>query len=289
MSGTDALFAHLQTGLTTVARCWSVERKDGEVLGFTDHDLDLEFDDLVFKAETGLTASALQQTTGLSVDNSEAMGGLTSDAITEADIAAGRYDGAVIKAWIVNWLDVSERVLRFKGTIGEIRRDGTTFRAELRGLSEALNHPLGRAYQTGCSAVLGDRRCGVDLSAPGYFFEGPVDSVEGKVFAWTALDGFDDRWFERGRLRVLSGAAVGLSSVVKNDRLSADGRQVEIWEGLRAEVLPGDIVRLEAGCDKLLGTCRLKFNNVLNYQGFPSIPGEDWLMAVPALRARSGG
>jgi len=29
----------------------------------------------------------------------------------------------------------------------------------------------------------------------------------------------------------------------------------------------------------------LKFNNLINFQGFPGIPGEDWLMSVP----RTGG
>ncbi|MEO8530145.1 MAG: DUF2163 domain-containing protein [Deltaproteobacteria bacterium] len=288
MSGA-ALEAHLKTGLSSVARCWAVTRKDGLVLGFTDHDQDLSFDDVVYKAETGLTASALQQTTGLSVDNSEATGGLSSDAIREADIAAGRYDGAEVKAWLVNWANVTERLLRFRGSLGEIRRDGTVFHAELRGLSEALNHSKGRAYQSDCSAVLGDKRCGVDLNAPGFLWQGAVEIVDDKVFAFAAFDGFDDRWFERGRLRVVSGEAVGLSAVVKNDRLSGDGRRIEIWESLRANVQAGDMIRLEAGCDKRISTCRLKFNNILNFQGFPSIPGEDWLMAVPVLRARSGG
>ena len=40
--------AHLATGLTTLARCWRVVRTDGETLGFTDHDLDLAFEDMRF-------------------------------------------------------------------------------------------------------------------------------------------------------------------------------------------------------------------------------------------------
>ena len=285
----EQLYAHLKSGLTTVARCWKVERRDGVVLGFTDHDRDLSFDGINFNAETGLTAAALQQTTGLSVDNSEATGGLSSEAIREADITAGRYDDAQVIAWLVNWANTEQRVVRFCGTLGEISRDGTVFRAELRGLSEKLNHPMGRAYQSDCSAVLGDRSCGVDLTAPGYSWEGPVETFRERTFSWVSLDGFDQRWFERGRLRVVTGDAAGLSAVIKNDRLTNDGRSVEIWQELRAPVAPGDIIRLEAGCDKSLETCRLKFANVLNFQGFPSIPGEDWLLAIPALRARSGG
>nr|WP_325048889.1 phage BR0599 family protein [Rhodophyticola porphyridii] len=50
------------------------------------------------------------------------------------------------------------------------------------------------------------------------------------------------------------------------------------------------MIRLEAGCDKRMETCRLKFNNLLNFRGFPDIPGDDWLMSYPArTNARDGG
>lgn len=285
-----ALLAHAATGLTTLCRCWAVVRRDGAVLGFTDHDRDLAFEGVTFAADAGLTAAAVQQATGLAVDNSEAEGALSADAIDEADIRAGRYDGAKVTAWLVNWAAPEERMVQFRGTLGEVVRAGGAFRAELRGLAEALNQPQGRVFQTPCSAVLGDARCGVDLAEPGYFTEVPVEVVEdGRLFRFAALDGFDDRWFERGRLVVLAGAAAGLVSVVKNDRLGADGRRVELWEGLRASVAAGDLIRLEAGCDKRVETCRLKFDNLLNYRGFPGIPGEDWMMAVPANAAVKDG
>ena len=100
MGYSDAMKAHLAGGATTLARCFAVTRKDGLVLGFTDHDRDLGFDGMVFRADSGLTAKAIQQATGLSVDNSEAFGALRSAAITEADILAGRYDGAEVRAWL---------------------------------------------------------------------------------------------------------------------------------------------------------------------------------------------
>ena len=147
MSVPEALKAHLQSGATQMCRAWELKRRDGVRLGFTDHDLDLRFDDLVFHADTGLTSVALEQTTGLSVDNTEAMGVLSHVSVSEADIEAGRFDGAEVLAWTVNWSDVSQRVLRFRGTLGEIRRSGGVFKAELSGLTERLNQAQGRIYQ----------------------------------------------------------------------------------------------------------------------------------------------
>lgn len=281
--GFDAgLKAHLETGATTVARAWEIERTDGERLGFTDHDEDLSFEGLVFRAEAGMTAQVLATATGLSVDNTEAIGALSADAITEEDIGAGRYDGARVRAWLVNWRAPGERVLQFNGTIGEIMRDGGQFRAELRGLSEALNTARGHVYQAPCAAVLGDGRCGVDSSAAAYSVTSPVAGVEdGHVFRFAAMPQFADGWFTRGRLTVVSGAAAGLEAVIKRDATESSERVAEVWEELGAAVAPGDQVRLEAGCDKTVETCRVKFDNFLNFRGFPDIPGDDWLAAVP--------
>lgn len=286
-----ALHAHLASGATTVCRAWRVVRSDGLTLGFTDHDRDLSFEGVEFRADSGLTAKALQQATGLSVDNTEASGALSGDVITEADILAGRFDGAEVTAWLVNWAKPEERMMQFRGTLGEITRAGGAFQAELRGLTEALNRPQGRVIQQDCTAILGDGACRFDLSTPGYAVERTVELVEdGRTFRWADLPGFDDRWFEKGRLTVLTGAAAGLSGAVKNDRQGLTERVVELWQSILAEIAPGDLVRIEAGCDRRAETCRLKFGNFLNFRGFPHVPGEDWLTSYPMrTRANDGG
>lgn len=291
MSGlNEALDAHLQTGITTTCRAWALERKDGVVMGFTDHDGPLSFDGLTFRADTGLSALALQQTTGLSVDNTEALGALSDASIREEDIEAGRYDGAEIRAWLVNWQDVRQRHLQFRGTIGELRRSGGAFEAELRGLTEALNRPLGRVYQKPCSAVLGDRACGFDVDTPGYSKElTPVEITDRRIFRFAAFGGFDDGGFQHGRLRVLGGTAEGLGGMIKRDVMDGAERVIELWHPLRAKIAVSDVLRLEAGCDKRAVTCRLKFQNFYNFQGFPDIPGDDWSITDPSRAGSLNG
>lgn len=284
------LKAHLTGGHTTLSRCWHVLRRDSQGFGFTDHDCDLSFENITFRADSGMTAKAFEQSTGLSIDNSEAAGALSSAHISEADLRAGLFDGAEVRCWLVNWADVAQRQLQFRGTLGEVGWAAGAFRAELRGLTEQLNQPMGRVFQRGCGAVLGDQACGFDLNSDGYFVELAAENVsDGKRFSFAGLTGFDDRWFERGTLRVLSGAARGLSAVIKLDRLGAAGREVELWQSLRAKIAAGDMVRLQAGCDKASETCRLKFNNFMSFQGFPDIPGEDWLMTYPASGGTNDG
>lgn len=285
------LKAHVQGGLTTLSHAWSITRKDGVVLGFTDHDRDLEFDGIVFRADTGLSGLALAQSTGLSVDNSEAIGALSDLAIREDEIEQGRFDEADVRAWLVNWQDTNQRWLQFRGTIGELTRANGGFQAELRGLTEALNRPLGRVFQKPCTAVLGDASCRFDLTTPGYSVEVEVDQVtDRRILTWSSFSAFETDWFARGRVEVLDGPAAGLWGTVKHDRIIGDGRVIELWEPLRAELFQGAMLRISAGCDKRSSTCRLKFGNLSNFRGFPDLPGDDWMIAVPkSSGANTGG
>ncbi len=278
----DALLTHLSTGATHVCHCWSVVRRDGQTFGFTDHDLPIQFDGISFAPESGLSARALASTTGLAVDNTEAMGVLSSAAITEADIVAGRYDGADVTVWLVQWDDPVARCVRFRGSIGEITRAGGAFQAELRGLAEALNQLQGRSYLKTCSAVLGDAGCRFNVDNPAHSILLDVVQVDqAQVYRFAADLPFNEGWFDSGLLQVQSGAAEGLSAVIKSDVILDTVRTITLWDPIRADVVPGDRIRLVAGCDKRAETCRLKFNNILNFQGFPDIPGEDWLMRAP--------
>ena len=285
----DAMKAHLASGATTLARCWKLTRADGQVMGFTDHDRDLRFDGVVYRAGSGLDAGALQQGNGLAVDNGQAIGALSDAGISGADIRAGRYDRAEIELWLVNWRDVAQRALWFRGMIGEIRQRDGVFEAEIRGLAELLNQPQGRAFHRKCAAVLGDASCKVDLSAPGYSAEVAVDSVDGGVLLFDGLSGFDAGWFAGGVVEVLDGAAAGLRGVIRLDGFRGGQRRVELWEALAVAPAAGDRLRLSAGCDKRDETCRRKFHNFLNFRGFPHIPGDDWQLTVPARAGVNNG
>ena len=291
MSGLNsALETHLGTGVTTICRCWALSRRDGVVMGFTDHDTVLAFDGISFKPDTGLSALALQQSTGLSVDNTEALGALSDTAVREDEIEAGRYDGAEVRAWLVNWADVDARQLQFRGTVGELKHAGGAFEAELRGLTEALNVPLGRTYQKSCSAVLGDEECTFDLDTPGYVSERAAEVVtDRRVFRFADMAGFAPDWFRHGVLKVQGGVASGLQGMIKRDIVEGDARVIELWHPLGAEVAAGDLLRIEAGCDKRMPTCQFKFNNLLNFQGFPDIPGDDWTISDPTRSPRLDG
>jgi uncharacterized phage protein (TIGR02218 family) len=280
---TPEFHTHLKSGATTVCRCWKVTREDGQTLGFTDHDGDLFFSGTTFMAGTGLDATALQTANGLSVDNTEATGALSYDGISEIDLNTGKYDGASVSILIVNWQNPDERHMFFNGFFGEITHGKNVFTVELRGLTEKLNKKMGRNFQKNCSAFFGDSFCRFDLNS-----QNTQVSVTGRrkeeattIFT-TDLPDLPQDWFVNGYLEFVSGENVGQRVNILGDRSINNERRVILGAELQFPVSNGDELILTVGCDKTLQTCRDKFQNVTNFQGFPYIPGEDWMMAVPS-------
>lgn len=170
------LLAHIASESSTLATCWRITRQDAEVFTFTDHDADIVYGGLAYAAATGYAHSDVSDTDGLAVDNLEVSGVLTSPSITEDDLAAGLWDYAAVEIFEVNYSDLTQGALILRtGTLGEVTTERGQFRAEIRGLTQALQKTVGQVDSAGCRARFGDTRCGVSLA--GYTVTGTIDSV----------------------------------------------------------------------------------------------------------------
>ncbi|NJO56345.1 MAG: DUF2163 domain-containing protein [Rhodospirillales bacterium] len=278
-----AFAAHIATGVTTLCWCWRVTRRDGVARGFTDHDRSLTFAGLTYEAATGFQSTEVRESLGLSVDNLDVQSAITSDTLTEEDLVAGLYDDAEVTILRVNWAAPDQRTTVRVGTLGEVRRQGSIFSAEIRGLAHYLHQPKGRLFQYTCDADLGDARCGVDLTSPTLRGTGTIVAVvDGRRFTATGLDTFATGWFSRGLARFTSGAADGQAIEVKDHARTGPLATVELM-GRRRDCPSSPVKPLssQSGCDKHLGTCRTKFSNTVNFRGFPHMPGNDFLIRGP--------
>lgn len=175
----SALLAHLAGPVLTLATLVTIIRRDGAVFGFTDHDQPLQYAGRSYLPGT-YTPSAIVSTADAAVDNLEIQGLIDGTIITRPDLLAGVWRGARVVVEHVNYRDLTQgsRILR-TGLIGEVSLGETSFRAELRGLAQMLQQPVGELTSARCRADLGDARCGIDLSAL---------VVSGAV-AWANADG----------------------------------------------------------------------------------------------------
>ena len=275
---------HLDGRATKMVHCWKVTRNDGTVQGFTDHDNDLTFDSVTYEAASGFTASQFSSSMGLAVDNMEVEGALSSSNINEDDLAAGHYDNAVVEVYWVNWSDVSQRHIISKGYIGEVKRHGVMFSAEMRGLSNALQQRVGRKYQRYCQAIVGDSRCGINLASSTYRGTGTVSSVlSNRSFTASGLGSYADDWFTAGMVNWTSGNNNNSSMEVKLHSDVGGTVTVELWQPMPLDIAVSDTFVITVGCKQDADTCNEKFNNIANFRGFNLIPGPDMLLFYPKI------
>lgn len=286
----SALQAKLDSGVTTLCHCWKLTRRDGIVQGFTDHDDDLVIGGVTYRAGTGFTSSEATSRFDLSVDGAEIAGALSDDALLDGDLAAGRYDAATVETWLVDWSDVSLRVLTARSTLGEVKREGQVFSAELRGLADQLSQQSGRLFTARCSADLGDAQCKFDLAGAGLQGAGSVASIEStSTIVAAGLDAFSESVFTGGKLTWTSGSNDGLSVEIKEHRMASGHARLSLWQAMPEVIASGDTFAATAGCDKRFATCRGRFANAANFRGFPHIPGNDFVIASADAGAGNDG
>lgn len=263
--------AHLERDCTTLCHCWLLERRDGVRFGFTDHDRPLSFGGQDYEPETGFTQTEMRDTLGMSVDSTDVEAALSSEVLSEDDIAAGRLDGASVRTFLVNWTAPGQHAELRSAVIGRIKRADGRLVAELESVAAYLDRPNGRHLRRGCDAVLGDARCGVSLAGGGFVGAGEVVGTPAPATVRvTGLDVFDPGWFTEGVVTWEGGA----TSRVADHLASGEGTFL-VLDGGYPEPAIGATFTVVAGCDKRFETCKAKFGNAASFRGFPHLPGND--------------
>jgi uncharacterized phage protein (TIGR02218 family) len=279
----SGLATHVAQGTTSLAYFLKITRVDEEVFGLTSHDEPVEVDGLVYVP--GFDPSTVVSTSGLSIDNLESNGLTDPDIVEQDDIEAGVWDFAEIRVFLANWKDPTQGVIKeLHGWLGEFTFDTTTggYTVELRNLAGRLNTSIGELVAPGCQATLGDARCKMDLTD--YTATGEVTAATDKRSFDTDLSGATVRltpsstgappagYFDAGLLTWLTGANAGRRMEVKTSDIAG---AIVLQLPMVSTVAPGDTFSVSAGCVKSREICVSEFGNIVNFRGFPDLPGID--------------
>lgn len=264
----------LDSEVVTLALCWRLERRDGIAIGLTSHDADLTVGGFTYAAAPGMTPSAVSRAAGLDADTMTAAGPLTADALSEADLLAGRWDGARVVLLAADWTGEGAPVPLGSGTIGAVTLNAGGFSAELQGVAAALAAPIAEETSAECRAELGDARCRVAMAGRRRFAR--VVSAGGAALVVDTPEPTPNA-YGAGRLRWFGGANSGLTGAVA----ASDGAGVTLRAAPAFAPEPGALVELIEGCDHLFATCCARFGNAANFRGEPFLPGTDLLTRYP--------
>jgi uncharacterized phage protein (TIGR02218 family) len=267
--------------LETAATFWRVLRRDGVTLGFATHDRDLWFDGVLHRAAPGLTPSAIRRSADLQPDSAEVEGALSHEAITSADLALGRYDGARILIGLVDW-ETLEREVIYRGAIGAVAEEAGRFTAELASRKAELQlDPIPRTSPT-CRAEFCGPGCA--LSAAAFDHLAAVASHDLAGNAVTLDLALPSDRLLGGTLRWIDGTYTGLRMGIAG----AAGDALVLDAPVDLPMQPGTRAIVREGCDRTLATCAARFGNAINFQGEPFMPGNDQI-ARYGLPGGSGG
>jgi len=266
-----ALKTHMGLGSTTAATLWKATLTNGTIVAATSLDRDITFDSVLYLSIAAYTPSDVESGSQLAPDNLELEGFLASPHITDGDIHSGIWDFAAIEIFEVNYRDLTMGRNRIReGTLGEVRGGRASFRAELRGLTQAYSRKIVRLIQKECDADLGDARCTVDLGP--FTVTGTIDSVASNREFTDAARTEANEWLTAGKITFTSGLNNGLSMEVKN---STAAGVIKLHELMPFNIVAGDTYSMYAGCTKrMTEDCIGKFDNVVNFRGFPHLPGQ---------------
>jgi uncharacterized phage protein (TIGR02218 family) len=260
--------------LETVAIWWRLERRDGVTLGFTSHDRDLAFDGLVHRTAPGMVPSAIRRTADFEADSAEVAGALSHDAIREADLAAGRFDGGSIAMGLVDW-ETLEHMTLYAGTIGAVGHEGAGFSAELRSVKDLLAREIVPRTAPTCRAEFCGEGCTLSATAFTHLARLAETSADGAAVRVNGGPASERLVF--GTLRWIDGPEAGLTRRIE----AAEGAWLVLDRGDAEATLMGTLIELREGCDHTLETCATRFGNAINFQGEPFLPGNDLLTRYP--------
>ena len=262
-----------QKQVSTLAFAWRIERCDGAGLALTSHDGGLDREGIVHRSDPGVVPASVSRTLGLEPHSAEVAGALSAAALTETDLALGRWDGARITLSAIDWEDATAQPMRLmRGELGEIAVNGDSFSADLHGASVRLREAICPSTSPECRARFGDKTCRVDMA--GRILRAKLTLAEGTRLQ--VDQPVDDR-FLFGRLRYMSGANCGATTVI----LAVESGAIRVRDFPKAALAAGCELELREGCDKRFETCVSSFENAANFRGEPHLPGNDLLTRYP--------
>jgi uncharacterized phage protein (TIGR02218 family) len=289
----DGLTAHLAQDVTTMATGWRVQRRDGQVFGWVDHDLDVTIAGVTYLASQGLRPTSVRSTDDLSVDTLDVSIFLTVGI--EHDLVAGVWDDAEVIVFEYNWsvppaaLDTEVIILR-AGHLGELSRTNGVLTAEIRGLTQRLSTRIGRTYTQTCpwrhgrwnpatQTYQSSAECTIDAEA--FTRSGLVSGLgDTPVLECTdTTNGEPEGFFNEGLLTFTGGPNANVTREIRR----WTNQTFTLYRPFPFAMAVGDPYRALAGDDKTATTCRDRFQNLLNFGGFPFIPGAAAVFSSPTM------
>jgi len=283
-AASSQLIALLNSSTTfLMADLYTVTLVGGAVFRWTNADVPLKVSGQTFATGPLFSRGSTRITTGIEVDSLRVTMAADSSVLLNgsplvAFAAAGGLDGARVqleRIFMPSWGDTSAgTILLFAGRVSNVVCKRLEVELEVKSDTELLDVQMPRVlYQPGCSNTIYDSNCALARSAwrASSAVVGIVPGGSSFTHNLSQADGF----FDLGVVTMTSGACAGVSRTIKRFYNVTGNHTFQVVAPWPAAIGVGDTFDVVPGCDKTQSTCKNKFNNVLNFRGFPYVPAPE--------------
>ena len=265
------------------AECFTFITTTGTAYTWTNVDYDVVYDGAVFFSKGPLVSGLKYKgTVGLEVDKQQiTIAARPTDVVNGAPFLIALRDGAFDGAPVYRdrvFIDVPTRavlggVRMFQGRVSTIDSVGRT-QAQLTVASDLviLDYDMPKnLFSPTCLHVLYDAGCGLirgTFSAVGSCEAGSNSNTIVSSLAATVVNGASP--YLQGSIVFTSGANANVRVTVRSANI--DTPAFILMYPLPFAPSPGDGFNVAYGCDHTQATCQGKFNNLMNFRGFPYVP-----------------
>jgi uncharacterized phage protein (TIGR02218 family) len=184
---------------------------------------------------------------------------------------SGGFDGATLEVRRYFATDYTQEAVGslqvFKGQVAGIEVAASEVRMDVKSAQQLLDTKLPKnIYQAPCLHSVYDNGCQLERAAFTVAANVTASSSRSSFLASALTQ--NSGHFELGSVTFTSGQNAGTTRTVK----SFSNGTVGLMFPLPYVPAAGDLFSAVPGCDNLLLTCDTKFNNKLNFRGYPFIP-----------------
>lgn len=276
---TNAMQTALNSQSMTLCQCVLITCKDDSQFGFINLDIALTFGGVTYEPFDAIAPTAYAESNTLEANNGQLQTVFSSDRITEQDLFAGKFDNARVDRFFIDWTnpptDLNAEPLQFIPiTFGNrlSRTDsseyGVTF--DSTGRDYFLDQKIGKITTRSCQHEFCDAKCKLNIAAYTYSFT--ITDIFVSI-SFEANNTQANGLFENGTIIFTSGANNGISQQIAIYSES----KFELFQPMPYPIAVGDTFNAVVGCPKTIDFC-ISQNNVVNFGGFPTVPGNDFLL-----------
>jgi uncharacterized phage protein (TIGR02218 family) len=256
--------------LTFRTYIWSIYRTDGVSISFTTHDKDIIHDGVQYHSFPSSEISNIFYSSSQLNEKIEICGLIHGNYISKYELECGLWGNAFVEVSSMDWLK-SDSLLIYRGIVTSIKLDekinSSVFILEIM-YGDEKKHNNYNCSPT-CRADLGDKRCSYDIESK-LIYSSVVEVLDSYISIESEIS--DHEIY--GKMLALTGQLRG-----KLIDISFTGPStIKMSPGFLIDIFKKDKISLYPVCNKTFLKCASVFQNGLNFQGEPFVPGSDILV-----------